>query len=103
LTSDEIVQSWNEVLGPLGLPRVTFLNDFRKSKLRQRLKEHPDFDFWNRVFNRIGKSKFLQGENARNWRCSFDFLINNDTNAIKIYEGQYDQEVRPNGKVQAVR
>jgi helix-turn-helix protein len=103
LTADDLISSWNDVLSPLGLPRVAAVNAERARKIRLRLKSYPNFEWWNTVFNRIGKSKFLQGENPRGWRCTFDFLIDNDSNALKIYEGQYEQAEKQNGKVQAVR
>ena len=67
------------------------LSDDRKVKVKARLKEHPDIDWWRTLFKKLSTSKFLRGENDRGWRCSFDFLIKNSTNALKIYEGNYDQ------------
>ncbi len=99
--SDEIsiqdfTDSWNEVFANK-LPQVEWpVSQSRRHKIRARLREHPDVPFWNRVFGNIGRSSFLLGTgNSRNghenWKCTMDFLIANDTNCMKIWEGQYDQ------------
>ena len=38
---------------------------------------------------KISESDFLQGNNS-NWKITFDWLIENDTNILKVCEGQYD-------------
>lgn len=86
----ELVESWNEVFSGK-LPSVLMpLSRSRELKARARLKEHQSQDFWQTVFNRIGASRFLLGSANGTWKCSFDFLIANDTNCIKIFEGRYD-------------
>ena len=82
-------EDWNrdfaDRLATIRLP----LSDSRKRKLRLRLQEHPEEDFWDTVFTNIGQSKFLIGNGSQGWKCTFDFLIENDTNCVKIAEGQY--------------
>lgn len=89
LTVKDLVDSWNESFGDL-LPRVVLpLSGSRQRKALLRVKEHQSLDYWQRVFTNIAGSDFLTGKSNGSWRCTFDFLINNDTNAIKIYEGAY--------------
>lgn len=90
----EFAESWNETfkgkLSQVELP----LSTTRQRKSQARLNEHPKAEFWEQVFGNILSSQFLLGLANSNghgkWRCSFDFLIANDTNCVKIYEGQYE-------------
>ena len=88
----DFTDAGNTLLGE-HLPRVTLpLSTSREGKLRRRLKEHPQEDFWSAVFTAILKSDFLMGRNGNKnsgWRVSFDWLIENDKNCLKIAEGQY--------------
>ena len=103
LTIEDIIGGWNEVVVPLGLPKILGLSNERRVKLLARLREHSDFDWWQAIFNRISRSKFLQGDNPRGWVCTFDFLIKNDSNALKIYEGQYENAERSKSNGAALR
>ena len=52
-----------------------------------RLKKHPKIDFWQKVFMNAEKSKLLRDGDSK-WFCS-DWVIKNDNNALKVYEGNY--------------
>jgi helix-turn-helix protein len=84
---EDFMDAWNHYADELGLAKVTELNRERKELILERFKEHPDVEWWKVVFARMRESKFLRGENHRNWKITFDFLITN-SNALKI-EGQY--------------
>jgi hypothetical protein len=43
---------------------------------------------WTRALAAVRESKFLQGENKRNWRITFDYFIHEDTFA-KVFEGGF--------------
>lgn len=95
ISIQELADGWNEIVATEeGFKKVTKLTDDRKKRIRARLKAHPESDFWNKVLNKIPKVPFLSGKNDRKWRADFDFLIKNDENALKIYEGKYDAEKR---------
>jgi hypothetical protein len=53
------------------------------------LREQPDFDFWQVVLNHCWKSPFLRGEKGR-WKVTLHWLVENDRNALKVYEGHYN-------------
>lgn len=93
LKPEDLQESWNEHLAPLGLPRVAELSGTRRKKALARLHEHPKIGFWEQVIGNIRGSPFLRGLRPKpgheNWRASFDWLIENDTNAVKVYEGRY--------------
>ena len=100
LKPQDLADAWNEHCAPIGLSRVAEISATRRKKLLLRLHEHPKIDFWSDVFTRIRGSPFLRGLRSgngngnkhENWRASFDWLIENDTNAVKIVEGKYDEQ-----------
>lgn len=88
----DLVDSWNDSFKDK-LAQVEWpLSTSRETKARQRIREHVALEFWQTVFNNIASSQFLLGKSNGTWRCSFDFLIKNDTNVMKIYEGVYNRE-----------
>jgi hypothetical protein len=82
-------ESWNRCFtGKLPAIRLP-LSESRYRKLKLRLKEHPTEQFWTEVFSAIAASDFLMGRNGSDWRVSFDWLIDNDKNCLKVAEGNY--------------
>ena len=93
-SSREFAESWNEVFEGMLAQVVLPLSPSRAEKTRRRMKEHPEMRFWEKVFQNIALSDFLSGKRS-DWKCSFDFVVGNDTNCLKIFEGEYE-----NGKNQ---
>lgn len=86
----DLVDSWNDVFKNR-LPSVEWpLSTSRQRKAAARIKEHRNIEFWQKVFDRIGESRFLLGQGNGTWRCTLDFLVANDTNCVKIFEGSYN-------------
>ncbi|MCL5284193.1 MAG: hypothetical protein M1313_00295 [Nitrospirae bacterium] len=71
------------------LPQIRETTQKRRDKIQIRLKEHPDPSWWVEVMTAIEKSAFCRGENRSGWRATFDWLIENQDNAIKVLEGKY--------------
>jgi phage replication O-like protein O len=88
----EIVAIYHEILPEL--PRVAKLTETRKKQLRARWKEREitqDLDWWrNEFFAAVRRSKFLMGENSRNWKPDLEWLTK-ESNFIKVIEGKYEQ------------
>ena len=89
----DLAESWNDWFGDK-LPKIEIpLTDSRQVNAEARLNEHPDKNFWKKVFEQINQSKFLlglsNGKSHPDWKCTFDFLIANDSNCLKISEGNY--------------
>lgn len=85
----KVVDCFNEVAEKtVGISRVLKLTNKRKEKLKKRLDEIGEDEFI-KAFDCIKESDFLQGKNDNGWRVSFDWLIENDTNAVKVLEGKY--------------
>lgn len=85
---EDLISLWNSRAHP-NLPRVELLTDRRRLHIRARLKEHPGQQFWNDLMDRVNRSPMLRGENGRDWKCSFDWILNVN-NMAKILEGNYD-------------
>ena len=83
-----IVEMYNTIC--VDLPKVRGLTESRRKHLLPRIKEHPDIEWWRRLFQRVQTTPFCTGDNDRGWRADFGWLIENDTNALKVLEGKYD-------------
>lgn len=78
------------------LSKVMGINGKRKIAVAARWKEHPDIDFFETYFKRVEDSEFLKGKNDRNWKATFDWLMN-AANMDKVREGKYDTGGKSNG------
>lgn len=94
------VKEKNEGLHPLvelfnstciSSPKIKTLSKSRIRKIQLRLKENP-LDWWKKVFEEVEATPFLKGENKNGWKATLDWLIDNDKNALKVYEGNYKEE-----------
>jgi len=85
-----LVDLWNE----LGcMPMVSELTEERRKKAALRIRKRNDPEWWRQVFT---KARELN----KPW-LTFDFFLRNDTNAIKVLEGNYDRDFsRGDGKGQ---
>lgn len=88
----DAVRAFNSQLSEK-LPMVVTFNEKRKQKLATRWDEFKKIgepqEVWNELIEIIKNSKFLLGE-AGDWKCSFDWLVDNSTNWLKVYEGHYN-------------
>jgi hypothetical protein len=83
------INEWNISLSP----KATVLSKTRKNKLKARLAENKEFlkDF-REVINKIKNNGFLRGDNKSGWKPTFDWVIENDRNYLKILEGNYEKK-----------
>ena len=79
------------------LPMVVVFNDKRKQKLKARFEEFAQFGeppgVWSKILEKVKNSRFLCGETGE-WKCSFDWLVENSTNWLKVYEGCYEDKAK---------
>jgi len=100
---DAIIEIWNKVVVN-HLPLVEFISEKRTAKVRARLAVDPDPEFWRGVFLRVRASPFLCGHgDGSKWKASFDWIMNNDTNYIKVLEGNYDAKTQKHGSGETLR
>lgn len=84
----ELISLYHSIM--VKLPRVREATAGRREKIRARLKEHPEMDYWRSVFEKAAESSFLNGGGGSGWKASLDWFIHNPENAIKVLEGKYD-------------
>lgn len=75
------------------LPAIKTLSEARKKAIRARLNCYTYEDILE-AFSIAENSDFLKGQNNRNWRADFDWIMK-DTNMAKILEGKYNNKSRP--------
>lgn len=94
LDYDDFFNLWNEFANKNNKAKLAKLSDSRKKKIALRLKEYKNLlEIFTYVLKKSETSNFLLNGNF----YTFDWLFENDTNILKVYEGKYD-----NGKSQEV-
>lgn len=95
---DRIRDLWNETCK--GFNNVHTLSKSRKAKIGVRVTEmggvEKAMQTIEKLFRKVSESKFLNGDNDRSWKASFDWMFENDKNWVKVIEGNYDNR-EPNG------
>lgn len=79
---------WNLFAEEYGLVQIKTINESRKRKFKIRVKE-PAFDFL-KILSKAKGSEFLK---ASKW-FGFDWIIENDSNYLKIIEGNYSDDIQ---------
>lgn len=97
ITPNGVCQIWNEICAANGLPKVIKMTDRRADKTRTRIREMQKgggdaAETFRNVCSMIANSKFCKGQNTHKWQATFDWLIENDMNYIKVLEGKYDND-----------
>ena len=70
-------------------PHVEIINDDRKKAAKRAWKfteNSNTLEFWKGMFLECKGNSFMEGDNNRGWKGSFDYLLTNKT-MVKIYEG----------------
>lgn len=89
---DEIAQKWREILPDM--PQISRWTPVRKRKLKSVLKQ-ADINVTDlyKCFKIISVTPFLRGMNDRQWMATFNWLINNSNNVLKVLEGTYSKKI----------
>jgi SOS-response transcriptional repressor LexA len=74
---------WNMYAAKRALPQVETVNETRKRKVARRVQEKA-FNFV-KILEVMSKSSFL----LETWPATFDWLVDNDSNYVKVLEGNY--------------
>lgn len=84
--------SWNTFCTKYpSLSTVKEISQKRREKLKKRF-EVKSFHAFDAILVAIEKQPFLMGDNDRKWKVNFDWIIENDTNYLKIIEIKYGTE-----------
>lgn len=84
-TYGQISDSFNAIC--TSYPKVTRLTEKRKQKLKARLKSFSEEDII-KAFRLAEESDFLTGK-VKDWKASFDWIIDSDNHIQRILEGVY--------------
>ncbi len=89
LTPEALKEKWNTIPG---IKPCKAIGPTIRTTIRARLKEHPEGDWWDELFQQIGASDFLCGrKNGRDgpFIASLDWVLK-PKNLDKIRAGNYD-------------
>jgi hypothetical protein len=64
----------------------------RLGKLNTRMSEKVFADNWQQIIDKANDSDFLTGQNDRSWTITIGWVLDNDSNYIKVLEGNYDNK-----------
>jgi len=87
-----IQETFNQIC--ISFPSIKTLSNGRKDKIRVRWKEIKTMDVFEQICRNMEESDFLKGKNDRKWKASFDWLLENDNNWVKVIEGNYINKAR---------
>lgn len=80
---------WYRVLLVADLVKQLAFQDFTLALCE--LRNYPNIDTFETLFRKTEASSFMKGENDRNWRADFDWIMK-PTNMCKVLEGKYDDK-----------
>lgn len=86
-TSEQLFDLYKTIC--IHFPQPRKLTDSRRKKALKRLNEKPKKEFWEKVFQNAEKSLFIRKKSS--FFC-FDWVLENDRNSLKVYEGNYNKE-----------
>jgi len=89
---DNYLIKWNDLTNKSScISKILKITKNRKAKLLTRSKDFKDFSLtYKTAIEIISKSTYLT-QNDLSW-FSFDWLIDNDTNIVKVIEGKYSDK-----------
>lgn len=85
---------WDSICGE-SFGMIHKLTDSRKQKIRIRALEIEKsgaeyLTAFEKIFTLMANSRFMSGNNNRGWKPTFDWIIENDKNYVKVLEGNYN-------------
>jgi len=87
ISYSQILEFWNTQTKGI-FNSITCITGKRRESVKARIRQHGKEAFMLAVQKAV-KSSFLQGQNARSWQLTFDWLIK-PNNFQKVLEGNYD-------------
>lgn len=74
----------------VSFPQIKTMSKGRKEKVKCRWGEIKSLETLEQIFTIMENSEFLKGNNKNKWKATFDWLMINDNNWVKVLEGNYD-------------
>jgi hypothetical protein len=100
--AQNLADLWNEMVAPLGLPRVEKLSESRRKKIYKAYKTFDSREEWVAIFEEFDKSLFLKGKAKGDGRIPIDFDLllavgkDGTEHYIKVQAGRY-RDTKGNG------
>ena len=88
----KIMQLYNEIC--VSFSKIQKIDGARRKAVAARFKTYPNIETFETLFRKTEASSFMKGENDRNWRADFDWIMK-PTNMCKVLEGKYDDKGGP--------
>ena len=85
--AQQVVDRYNAIC--TSLPKVVRLTDKRRRAVRLIYGKGYTPEQLDEVFRKAQSSSFCTGQNDRQWKADFDWLLN-ESNLVKVLEGKYD-------------
>lgn len=82
--AEPFVDAWNIFAPNNGLEKVKSITPDRRNKIRIRTRE-PEFDFF-KILSSIRQNSFYTGDNTRNWKVAFNYVVESQSNYLPIIE-----------------
>jgi predicted phage replisome organizer len=86
----KIMDSYNSICK--SLPSIQKMTDSRKDKTKTRWAELKTLEAFQELFTKTEATPFCKGDNKSRWKVTFDWLIENDRNYLKVLEGAYNKQ-----------
>ena len=84
----QIVYLYNHICGEY-LRQIDSINGIRMKNLKNRWNEYPNLGTWETIFHKVVDSDYLSGR-TKQWKATFDWIIKNQNNIVKVLDGNYD-------------
>lgn len=84
---EDFANAWNSHRGML--PKLREFTESRRRKVQARMRQGITVERFSEAVRLCTSMPFLLGNNPRGWVASFDWLIENDRNLVKVLEGNY--------------
>lgn len=84
----EFLEYWNKTR----LPKIQVFTGYRRKQLNVRSSEPVFLTRWVEIIDKLVASDFCNGINDQKWRAKVDWILKNDTNYMKVLEGNYDNK-----------
>lgn len=85
-TCEDLLNLYKKIC--IHFPQPKTITNERRKKAKLRLEKYPQKEFWEDIFRKAEKSKFIR---SSAFFC-FDWILKNDQNALKVSEGNYNNE-----------
>ncbi len=85
---ENLLTIWQQHSGSLPKLLATNLTSNELVKIRERMEEAPDKEYWVSIVNKLASTPFFCGENDRKWKADFLWLIE-PGNHVKVMNREY--------------